>query len=386
MEFQQALCNLHNAQQKQKKRQKRNTLICIPVGFLLGLAIFMLDKFVLQEYGVGSLGLFIILLLTLLIQLILHEAGHLVFGLFSGYRFVSFRVFSFVIYKKDGRFRFGRYRVPGTMGQCFMCPTQEDNTMPYRALLLGGVIVNAASALLFILPLVFFYQVIFLRFFSCGMIFWGIVLALTNGIPQKSGAVASDGYHVKVLPTSEGERRSFFNQLRISAAMTEGKRLAEMPKEWFVQAKDQPIDPMSATLTIMEAEREMDLGRLDQAQAILLDLATRGENLPESHLSLILSELLYLEMVGSHRRDLIETLRFELDRFLKLTQYSFTTLRIEMTYHYLFTGDLAKIQKLEKRFEKGQKHFPLVGESAREKILILYPKALYENWRNAPHN
>ena len=44
-------------------------------------------------------GLLIAVLLVVYIQIIFHEAGHLVFGLLSGYRFVSFRVGSFTIVK-----------------------------------------------------------------------------------------------------------------------------------------------------------------------------------------------------------------------------------------------------------------------------------------------
>ena len=107
MEFQKALDNLQNAKRKQKKRQKRNMLIGVPIGVALGLAISFFDNLVLKKYEGGTLWLFLMLLFTLPIQLILHEMGHLIFGLFTGYRFCSFRVFSFAILKKDGKLCFG---------------------------------------------------------------------------------------------------------------------------------------------------------------------------------------------------------------------------------------------------------------------------------------
>lgn len=386
MEFQQPLINLQKAKIKQKKTRKRTNLIAVPIGIAIGILIAFAEN-IFDSVNYNFTLFFILALLgTMSLQVILHELGHLIFGLFSDYRFVSFRVFSFAIYKKDGKLRFGRYRVPGTFGQCFMCPTKEDDAMPYRALLLGGVIVNTAVALLFVIPLVFLYHILFWRLFSYGMIFWGITFAIGNGIPRKSGAIANDGYHIKILPQSAFERASFFNQLRISAAMTEGKRFSEMPEEWFSLPEHQTIDPLSATLRTMEAEREMDLGRLDQAKTILLDLATRGESLSEFQLSSVLTELLYLEMVGKHRLDQIEILRKELETHLKITKRSFTALRIEITYHYLFTGDLNQVETLEKAFHKNAKHFPFSGEIARENLLILYPKALYQNWRNTMGN
>lgn len=386
MELQQALANLQKAKIKQKKLQKRTLCIAVPIGVVLGLLIVFAEEYFFESIDGTASSLLVSFILTLPLQLIIHELGHLVFGLSSGYRFVSFRVFSLAFYKKDGKLRFGRYRVPGTIGQCLLIPSKDDDAMPYRALLLGGVLFNSIATILFVIPFVLCYSITFLRFFSLGMIFWGIAFAMGNGIPQKSGAAANDGYHAKILPTDSTARSVFFNQLRISAAMTEGKRLAEMPKEWFSLPKDSALDPLSASLAIMEAEREMDLARLDAAEEILLDLANRGEDLPEPILSGILSELLYLEMVGKHRRDVIETLRFALDRYFKVMQNSFTYLRIEISYHYLFTGDINQIQRLEKKFEKLKKHFPFTGEVVREELLIAYPKALYHNWRNASHS
>lgn len=385
MEFQKALDNLQNAKRKQKKRQKRNMLIGVPIGVALGLAISFFDNLVLKKYEGGTLWLFLMLLFTLPIQLILHEMGHLIFGLFTGYRFCSFRVFSFAILKKDGKLCFGRYRVPGTLGQCLVIPPIGDAAIKTTPLLLGGVIVNSVTALLSFLPLLLFFNSLapIFRFFLIGVIFWGVALALSNGIPQKNGAIANDGYHAKVLPKDKAARHVFFHQLRISAAVTEGKRLCEMPSEWFATPKDQPIDPLSATLTRMLAEREMDLGKFDAAKEMLVDLANRGEDLPEFQLASVLCELLYLEMVGSHRLDVVETLRCELTHYLKITHNSLTALRIEMTYHYLFTGDMEKLDKLQKRFESLAKRIPFAGEVARERLLATYPESIYRAWRDA---
>ena len=384
MDLQQALANLQKARENQKKRQKRINLIAIPIGVVIGLLIaFAEDFFYSGKEGVTLLLIFS-LLITLPLQLILHELGHLIFGLSSGFRFVSFRVFSLAIYKKDGKLRFGRYRVAGTLGQCLMYPASDDT--PDRALHLGGVIVNSVTAVLFTLVLILAYPILSLRLLSIGMIFWGVLLALTNGIPQKNGILANDGYNAKASGKDPNKRKLAYNQLRIMAAMTDGKRLHEMPEEWFLCPTENANEPLSVAIRAMKADRETDLARLDQAKEILLDLANHGDNLMEFHLSAILSELLYLEMVGEHRPYVIETLRRELDRYLKMTQHSFSTLRIEITYHYLFTGDLETVAKLAKKFEKLKKHFPFTGEIEREELLISYPKAIYTNWRNTSHS
>ena len=66
--------------------------------------------------------LFLSIYIGVILQTIIHEAGHLVFGLLSGYRFSSFRVFSFMWVKEKGRVKLCRYSLAGTGGQCIMCP------------------------------------------------------------------------------------------------------------------------------------------------------------------------------------------------------------------------------------------------------------------------
>lgn len=60
------------------------------------------------------------------IQIIIHEAGHLVFGLLSGYEFVSFRIGSITLAKYDNKYCFKRFHIAGTGGQCLMMPMVED--------------------------------------------------------------------------------------------------------------------------------------------------------------------------------------------------------------------------------------------------------------------
>ena len=72
-------------------------------------------------------------------QIILHEAGHLLGGLATGYAFVSFRVGSWMLLKRDGRLHLGRYTLPGTGGQCLMAPpTWKEDGFPALLYNLSG--------------------------------------------------------------------------------------------------------------------------------------------------------------------------------------------------------------------------------------------------------
>ena len=89
----------------------------------------------------------IIMYIASFVQTIIHESGHLIFGLITGYKFVSFRIGHFMFIKEKGRLKIKLYTVVGTAGQCLMMPPQWNEKIPYRLYNLGGCIMNAATAL-----------------------------------------------------------------------------------------------------------------------------------------------------------------------------------------------------------------------------------------------
>ena len=89
------------------------------------------------------------LILAVFVQIILHEGGHLIFGLATGYRFVSFRIGSLTLIKEKGKFRFKRFSISGTGGQCLLSPPDKPyEQLPYFWYNAGGVLMNLLTAIL----------------------------------------------------------------------------------------------------------------------------------------------------------------------------------------------------------------------------------------------
>ncbi|MGN0061684.1 MAG: hypothetical protein ACI382_04930, partial [Alloprevotella sp.] len=82
------------------------------------------------------------LAVCLVLHTILHEVGHLLFGLLTKYRFSSFRVFCWMVVKEAGGLRLRRYNIAGTMGQCIMLPPSASEATPYFWYNAGGILVN----------------------------------------------------------------------------------------------------------------------------------------------------------------------------------------------------------------------------------------------------
>ena len=121
---------------------------------------------------------FITGVIAFILHIIVHEAGHLVFGLLSGYKFVSFRVFDFKIIKdENGKLNFRYEKITGTGGQCLMRASEYvEGKFKFKLYLLGGVIFNVLFSIVFWLILPSYYTFLFALI--------GFTLAFLNLIPM----------------------------------------------------------------------------------------------------------------------------------------------------------------------------------------------------------
>ncbi|MFR8299053.1 MAG: M50 family metallopeptidase, partial [Gordonibacter urolithinfaciens] len=179
-----------------------------------------------------------LLVVACILQVVVHEAGHLVLGLATGYRFRSFRVGSLMLVEQDGRLCLKRLSIQGTGGQCLMGPPDlVDGRIPYRLYNLGGVLANTlvslvAAALAFALP-----QRLAAIFFAF-LALVGFVFALTNGLPLTVGGVNNDGKNLRSAGESPDALRAFWTILKVGEAQADDLRVMDMPAAWFAVPAD----------------------------------------------------------------------------------------------------------------------------------------------------
>ena len=121
------------------------SIVCIGLFSDMTVAEFM-EKLkgiaVLELLGVIAFSLFSAFVGGFL-QIVIHEAGHLVAGLLSGYKFISFRIFNYTILKTAEGLKVKKFGISGTGGQCLMTPPDgpaEDLKFVFYNL--GGVLFN----------------------------------------------------------------------------------------------------------------------------------------------------------------------------------------------------------------------------------------------------
>ena len=149
------------------------------VGAIIGYAVGKIAGDTLARVDTPNIILLLIAgVIAFILHIIVHEAGHLFFGLLSGYKFISFRVFDYKIIKdENGKFKIRFERLAGTGGQCLMrAPEYVEGKFKYKLYLLGGVIFNIVFSIAFWLILPSYYTLLFALI--------GFALAFLNLIPM----------------------------------------------------------------------------------------------------------------------------------------------------------------------------------------------------------
>ncbi len=260
-----------------------------------------IDKFKSTEMSILPAAIIVSILsfaASLVILITAHEAGHLVCGLASGYKFVSFRIFNYTFIKIDGRIRVKRYAIAGTGGQCLMTPPDlPPEKMPVMLYNAGGVLANIlllAAAVPFLLhaesPLV--KEAIALFCLT------DLFLILINGVPMKVGGIGNDAYNMLHLRHNLKAKRAMAVQLRSNALIQEGVRPRDMPAEWFVADHDIDYsDPIEAAMPMIRASRLIDEMKWDEAYEEFDKLYSRKDVIIQLYVYEIACELAFCAMV-----------------------------------------------------------------------------------------
>lgn len=256
-------------------------------------------------------------LMSLAILISVHEAGHLVCGLLTGYKFVSFRIFNMTFINVDGKLRIKRFSIAGTGGQCLLTPPdlplEQIPTAWYNA---GGVSANILL-LLIALPLLWLDLNPFL--FEAVIIFCltDAAVIILNGIPMKLGGIGNDGYNMLYLRHNPLSKMALILQLRSNALIQEGMRPKDMPDDWFEWKTD--IDyknPLEVSIPLMYASRLMDEMKWEPAYAKFEELYSHRSEIIQLYVNEIACELAFCAMMTGHIERAEELLDVKLRKYI----------------------------------------------------------------------
>jgi hypothetical protein len=358
------------------------------VGAIAGdlLMIYLEENFLtwasLKQEIFSLFCLFVGLCLALFLQSIIHEAGHLIFGLLSGYQFSSFRIASFIWLKENDKLICKRFSLAGTGGQCLMSPPEMiGGSFPVILYNLGGPLLNLISAVLFgILAALLPENTHFLSSCLTFMAVAGLLLALTNGIPLRTAMIDNDGYNAFALTRHAEARHSFWVQLKVSELQTKGVRLKDMPAEWFAFPPDEEMqNSMVSVLGVFACNRLIDEQKFSETKQSIHHLLHIKSAIAGLYRYLLTCDYIYCELISENRQEVLTPLMTKDLKALMKKMKTFPSIqRTEYAYALLAEKDLAKAEKIKKQFEASAKNYPYPQDIQSERELMEIAEKIYQ--------
>lgn len=382
------------SEEKKNKQTKKGKILLnimnIIAGLFIGLIINVLVKKMITKSGLAGLVLtitFLIISTTVFItfNIIIHELGHLIFGLITGYKFVSFRVGSLMLKKEKGKFVFRKFKLPGTAGQCLMMPDENWNAYDYPYILynLGGVLANIIVSLLSLVLFLFVSYNPYLRA-ACLILFtYGTIIALSNGIPMKVEGITNDGYNILDLKRDKHARRALYLQLHINGLLTDGIRIKDMPEEYFELPENADLsNHLIAAIASLKCDYLHDKMEFSKAKENSMNVIENVPGLAGIHKNELTCELLFYELIGSCREgEINRLLTDELKKYVKKTLIYVSRRRLTYAYEIFVNHDSKAAKSELEQFEKATKSYPFPGiiEAERELIEFIDNLAVVKN-------
>ena len=174
------------------------TLLCVAatVAFL---------RFENNLTGTSLLVAFLLYFLSSAIHLLVHEGGHFIGGVASGYKLLCLQLgpMNIVVGKNN---KLSILWKGSLSGQCVMLPKHIEN-IRFKAYNMGGIIANAILMIFsFVLLLMdsFWTSLMFVE-----LICVGVQKVIVNAVPHKTNSVPNDGYIIKILKKDKAIQKDY---------------------------------------------------------------------------------------------------------------------------------------------------------------------------------
>ena len=353
------------------KKQKAGGIISMVIILLIGFAAGWLVTAYADRAGGADTesGAFLIRLLYLVfciylaffLQGAVHEAGHLICGLLSGYGFASYRIGSLMWIKQDGKIRFKRFSIAGTGGQCLMTPPElTEEGMPYVLYNLGGVLMNLLLAAFCLCAHFLWGENWYLSAFLIVTALTGVWLAAVHGIPLKLSLLNNDGRNILDISRNRDELRAFWLQMKVAEQQAKGVRLKDMPAEWFRMPEEEKMQyAMTSACAVLTTGRLLDEHAFEETAGTIVKILNMESALIGIYRFLLMADRIYCELVGERRTEVLEQWENkDCQRIVKQMKNYLSVIRTEYAYALLKEKDTQKAEKIRARFEKNARSYP----------------------------
>lgn len=333
---------------------------------LIGLDGLKWFDYEFKEFAISFFGYmtiyFLITILNSIVSIVLHELGHLWFGLKAKLKFLRFNIFNITIKKEKNKFKVMKLpSYPGSIGSCTMKfeEDKEYDKVDIIRYFLGGIIVNFFLAFLGCLLLIIFNN-IWIELIGLTTLLINMYNGIINSIPYASGSgLITDMYHVKNCKKDKNYIKMFTNFSIITEQIFSGKDIKDLDEKYFI--KPQKIQSTTeVTMAIYYAEYLIDYERYKEAYDYIKDiLEKKQKHLFEGDINNFkLSLITCIFELDLPIEEIEKYWDLKLEKFIDMYTYiSPDVLATKYIYYKLVKQDNKKAEEILKKYNKIKENF-----------------------------
>ncbi|NLL00984.1 MAG: hypothetical protein GX271_10025 [Clostridiales bacterium] len=250
--------------------------------------------------GVKTMGKILIhiipaIAIGFLVQIILHELGHLIGGLITGWKFLYLQIYKLIIKREKHRLKI---MIVGEVGyRCIMYPISISQGA--KLYTMGGCIMNLISSIVGLLFLVFASVTLVMWLYIWSFFTFGIGLFIMNGIARIE-KVCNDKACSNLLRVDKHSRLCHNAQLIIARHLMNGLSYSEIGEEIICLCPDIAENDIEAYQAMLEYYYYLDINNHIMMRQALNKIRSR-DNISKELLYSLELELIYLELLLSLR-------------------------------------------------------------------------------------
>lgn len=171
----------------------------------------------------------------------------------------------------------------------------ENGKIPVILYNLGGALANIITAFIFIIFHIIVNDKVILAYIFDTLALFGIYFAALNGIPMKMGIIDNDGFNAISLSKDKSAQKAFLIQLKINEALSNNKRLKEMPAEWFEIDKNANLNnSLIAAILVLSCNRLLDEHEFKKANKKMDTILKKETAIVGLHYNLLICDRILL--------------------------------------------------------------------------------------------
>lgn len=360
-------------------------LIGALIGLLIGGLIVVLftdttwSEYIQKYYSIDiseGIAVFLVAVASLVVSLAIivpvHELGHLICGLLSGYKFVSFRIFNWTFIKEDGKIRIKKFAVAGTGGQCLLTPPDIPlEKIPTGWYNFGGVLANIVL-LIIVIPFFFLDLNPFVAEALAIFAATDVIMILLNGIPMQAGGVGNDGYNIKLLKKNLLSKQGIVNQLRANALIQNGIRPKDMPEDLFSNPEEINYkNALEVSIPLMYASRLIDNFDYERALECIEHIYSHKDEIMPLYVKEIACELAFLYLRSGNTEKADKLLDKELRKYINTYRKMMSSKeRLLIAIAHYLDNDEAKARDLYEGLKSRKDEYLLQGEVKSDLAIV----------------